>query len=44
MRQHGVIDQLLASDDVIRVKIGDLQPRRAIAIRAGSSGQISTCR
>jgi sugar diacid utilization regulator len=37
MRQHGVIDQLLASDDVIRVKIGDLQPRRAIAIRAGSS-------
>jgi hypothetical protein len=37
LRRAGVIEKLLASEEVIELSLGDSQPRRAIAIRFGKS-------
>jgi hypothetical protein len=37
LRQLGVLDRLLTSEDVVRIELEDSEPRRAIAIRAGGT-------
>jgi hypothetical protein len=37
LRQRGILDRLLTSDEVLRVELPDTEPRRAIAIRAGGA-------
>jgi hypothetical protein len=37
LRQRGILDRLLTSEDVLRVSLEGTEPRRAIAIRAGGA-------
>jgi sugar diacid utilization regulator len=37
LRQHGILDQLRASEDVIHVHLAGSQPRRAVAIRIAAT-------
>lgn len=37
LRQQGVLERLLTSEEIVRVELDDTEPRRAISIRAGGA-------